>query len=91
MSSSGLSVPRVAQRTFAGPTISVGDVRRYVRGAATDIVHGAAVGGDMELAVSELVTTAIEHRLRRTGHSGRCAHRRSADSGHLAPFAVENH
>ena len=54
-------MPRVAQRTLTGQTISVGEARRYVSEAAADIVYGAAVGGHPELAVGELVTTAVEH------------------------------
>ncbi len=53
----------VTQRTFAGQTTSIGEARRFVRDAAAAVVDGAAVGGDMELAVSELVTNAVEHGL----------------------------
>ncbi len=57
----GSSVPRVAQRTFTGETASISEARRFVRDAAADVVDGADVGGDMELAASELVTNAVEH------------------------------
>ncbi len=55
--------PSVTQRTFVGQTASIGEARRFVRDAAALVVDGADVGGDMELAVSELVTNAVEHGL----------------------------
>lgn len=55
------SLPRVERRTFAGQNASIGEARRFVRDVAAGVVDGADVGGDMELAVSELVTNAVEY------------------------------
>jgi anti-sigma regulatory factor (Ser/Thr protein kinase) len=60
-------VPHMAERTFAALTSSIGEARRFAR----DAVAGAAAGpgarahlvGDLELAVSELVTNAVEYGL----------------------------
>ncbi len=51
----------MAQRTFAGQAVSISQARRFVRDATADVVDGADVGGDLELAVSELVTNAVEY------------------------------
>lgn len=55
------SLPRVERRTFAGQNTSIGEARRFVRDVAAQVVDGADVGGDIELAVSELVTNAVEY------------------------------
>ena len=55
--------PREARRSFAGTTASIGEARRFVRETVADVADRAELVGDLELAVSELVTNAVEHGL----------------------------
>lgn len=59
----GSSVPEVCRRTFTGTTASIRDARIFVRNATSDVVSNAELIGDLELAVSELVTNAVEYGL----------------------------
>ena len=56
---------QTTERTFAAETFSIGEARRFVRDTtAGAIVHTGGerdVRSDVELAVSELVTNAIEY------------------------------
>ena len=54
-------VPRDVQRSFAGTTESIREARHFVRETTTEFADRAEFVGDMELAVSELVTNAVEH------------------------------
>ena len=61
----GFETPEVSERTFGGQTSSIGAARLFVRQAAAQVVDLAGpesnLRGDLELAVSELVTNALEH------------------------------
>jgi len=63
----GFETPEVSERTFGGQTSSIGAARLFVRQAAAQVVDLAGpesnLRGDLELAVSELVTNALEHGL----------------------------
>jgi len=63
----GSETPDVSERTFGGQTSSIGAARLFVRQAAAQVVDLAGpesnLRGDLELAVSELVTNALEHGL----------------------------
>jgi len=64
----GFETPEVSERTFGGQTSSIGAARLFVRQAAAQVVDLAGpesnLRGDLELAVSELVTNALEHGLK---------------------------
>jgi anti-sigma regulatory factor (Ser/Thr protein kinase) len=56
----------LSERTFAGETSSIGHARRFVRDATAgvgDSIVRADLAGDLELAVSELVTNAVQYGL----------------------------
>jgi anti-sigma regulatory factor (Ser/Thr protein kinase) len=59
--------PRSAERSFPPETSSIGIARRFVSTSSLALVEGLGNGddllGDVELAVSELVTNAIEYGL----------------------------
>jgi len=59
--------PEMSECTFGGQTSSIGAARLFVRRAAAEALDLASpesdLRGDLELAVSELVTNAIEHGL----------------------------
>ncbi len=54
-----------AERTFDATTDAIGRARRFVRASASNALEradrGRDLAGDLELAVSELVTNAIEY------------------------------
>jgi anti-sigma regulatory factor (Ser/Thr protein kinase) len=56
---------QVSERTFPADTSSIGEARRFVRevtsGAIERVGPVSDLRGDLELAVSELVTNAVEH------------------------------
>jgi anti-sigma regulatory factor (Ser/Thr protein kinase) len=56
---------RATERTFSAETSSIRDARRFVRAATAESMNGRGehLGGDLELAVSELVTNAVEYGL----------------------------
>jgi anti-sigma regulatory factor (Ser/Thr protein kinase) len=56
---------RATERTFSAETSSIGDARRFVRDATAGSMNGRGddLAGDLELAVSELVTNAVEYGL----------------------------
>ena len=57
---------QASERTFTAGTTSIGEARRFVREAAGAIGHVGRANGlrnDLELAVSELVTNAVEYGL----------------------------
>ncbi len=56
---------RASERTFTADTSSIGDARRFVRDVTAESLNGRGgdLRGDLELAVSELVTNAIEYGL----------------------------
>ena len=56
---------RATERTFSDETSSIGDARRFVRDAIAGSMNGRGedLPGDLELAVSELVTNAVEYGL----------------------------
>ena len=57
----------VSERKFGGQTSSIREARLFVRQAAAEVLDlegpESDFPGDLELAVSELVTNAIEHGL----------------------------
>jgi len=57
----------VSERKFGGQTSSIREARLFVRQAAAEVLDleglESDLPGDLELAVSELVTNAIEHGL----------------------------
>lgn len=55
------SRPSRSSSTFAGDTSSIREARIFVREQVATTSIGSGRSGDMELAVSELVTNAIEH------------------------------
>ena len=59
--------PEVSERRFGGQTSSIRAARLFVRQAAAEVLDLAGpesdLPGNLELAVSELVTNAIEHGL----------------------------
>lgn len=55
------SRPSRSSSTFAGDTSSIREARIFVREQVAATSIGSGRSGDMELAVSELVTNAIEH------------------------------
>jgi len=63
----GSETPEVSERRFSGQTSSIRAARLFVRQAAAEVLDLAGpesgLPGDLELAVSELVTNAIEHGL----------------------------
>lgn len=56
---------RLSERRFAATTSSIGEARRFVREAAAGVISGREhdLSSDLELAVSELVTNAVEYGL----------------------------
>jgi anti-sigma regulatory factor (Ser/Thr protein kinase) len=56
---------RATERTFSADTASIGEARRFVRHIAAESMNGRGddLLGDVELAVSELVTNAVEYGL----------------------------
>jgi len=58
---------KVSERRFGGQTSSIRAARLFVRQAAAEVLDlegpESDLPGDLELAVSELVTNAIEHGL----------------------------
>lgn len=56
-----VTVGSPARRTFSGEAASVREARKFVRGIIDEVVDDAEQCGDIELAVSELVTNAVEH------------------------------
>ncbi len=56
-----------SERTFSADTTSVGEARRFVRDVAAEAIRRSSredeLRGDLQLAVSELVTNAIEYGL----------------------------
>jgi anti-sigma regulatory factor (Ser/Thr protein kinase) len=56
---------RAAERMFSADTASIGEARRFVREIAAESMNGRGddLLGDVELAVSELVTNAVEYGL----------------------------
>lgn len=63
----GSETPEVSVRMFGGQTSSIRAARLFVRQAAAEVLDLAGpeseLQDDLELAVSELVTNAIEHGL----------------------------
>ena len=63
----GSETPEVSERMFGGQTSSIRAARLFVRQAAAEVLDLAGpesdLQDDLELAVSELVTNAIEHGL----------------------------
>jgi anti-sigma regulatory factor (Ser/Thr protein kinase) len=56
---------RATERIFSADTASIGEARRFVRDIAVASMNGRGddLLGDVELAVSELVTNAVEYGL----------------------------
>jgi anti-sigma regulatory factor (Ser/Thr protein kinase) len=56
---------RATERIFSADTASIGEARRFVRDIAAESMNGRRddLLGDVELAVSELVTNAVEYGL----------------------------
>lgn len=63
----GSETPEVSERMFGGQNSSIRAARLFVREAAAEVLDLAGpesdLQDDLELAVSELVTNAIEHGL----------------------------
>ena len=61
----GSKTPEVSERSFDGQTSSIRAARLFARQAAAEVLDLAGpesdLPGDLELAVSELVSNAIEH------------------------------
>jgi anti-sigma regulatory factor (Ser/Thr protein kinase) len=56
---------RATERTFSADTSSIGEARRFVRDETAGSLNGRReeLRGDLELAVSELVTNAVQYGL----------------------------
>jgi anti-sigma regulatory factor (Ser/Thr protein kinase) len=56
---------RATERIFSADTASIGEARRFVREVTAESMNGRGddLLGDVELAVSELVTNAVEYGL----------------------------
>ena len=54
---------QLSERTFTATNSSIGSARRFVRDATADVMDGREqdLRSDLELAVSELVTNAVEY------------------------------
>lgn len=60
-----VSAAQWSERTFSAESTSIGAARRFVRDEVADALadRGDELRGDLELAVSELVTNAVQYGL----------------------------